>query len=73
RFFRILLEKYRIEPENALMIGNDLDSDIAGAKRVGMDTFYIHSGISPKNGRPSDADYTMMKMDLRSLCRRLLF
>lgn len=72
RFFRILLEKYRIEPENALMIGNDLDSDIAGAKRVGMDTFYIHSAISPKNSRTSDADYTMMKMDLRSLCRRLL-
>lgn len=72
RFFRILLEKYRIEPENALMIGNDLDSDIAGARRMGMDTFYIHSGISPKTGRPSDADYTMMKMDLRSLCRRLL-
>lgn len=72
RFFRILLEKYRVEPENALMIGNDLDSDIAGAKRVGMDTFYIHSGISLKSGRPSDADYSMMKMDLRSLRRRLL-
>lgn len=72
RFFRILLEKYRIEPENALMIGNDQNSDIAGAKRVGMDTFYIHSGISPKSGRPSDADHTMMKMDLRSLRRRLL-
>ena len=72
RFFRILLEKYRIEPENALMIGNDLDSDIAGAKRAGMDTFYIHSGISPKSSRPSDADHTMMKMNLRSLRRRLL-
>lgn len=72
RFFRILLEKYRVEPENALMIGNDLESDIAGAKRVGLDTFYIHSGISPKSSRPADADYTMMKMDLRSLRRRLL-
>lgn len=71
-FFRILLEKYRIEPENALMVGNDLDSDIAGAKRIGMDTFYIHSAISPKSSRPSDADYTMLKMDLRSLCRQLL-
>lgn len=72
RFFRILLDEYQIEPENALMIGNDLDSDIAGAKRVGMDTFYIHSGISPECSRKPDADYTMMKMDLRSLRRQIL-
>ena len=72
RFFRILLDEYRIEPGNALMIGNDLDSDIAGAKRVGMDTFYIHSSISPKSSRSSDANHTMMKMDLKSLRRRLL-
>ncbi|MCM1175599.1 MAG: HAD family hydrolase [Blautia sp.] len=71
-FFRILTEKYRIEPGNALMIGNDPDSDIAGAKRAGMDTFYIHSAISPKNGRKPDADYRMMKMDLRNLCRQLM-
>ncbi|MDE5931039.1 MAG: HAD family hydrolase, partial [Lachnospiraceae bacterium] len=72
RFFRILLEQYRIEPEKALMIGNDLNSDIAGAKQVGMDTFYIHSAISPKSSQPVDADYAMMKMDLRSLCRQIL-
>ena len=30
------------------MIGNDGISDIAGAKSVGLDTFYIHSNISPK-------------------------
>ncbi len=72
RFFRILLEKYRIAPECSLMIGNDLDSDIAGAKKVGMDTFYIHSGISPERNREVDADYAMMKMNLRSLRRRLL-
>lgn len=72
RFFRILLEKYRIAPENALMIGNDPDSDIAGAKQVGVDTFYIHSGISPKRNGSVDADYVMLKMDLRSLRKRLL-
>ena len=72
RFFRILLDEYQIEPENALMIGNDLDSDIAGAKRIGMDTFYIHSDISPECSRKSDADYTMMKMDMRSLRRQIL-
>lgn len=72
RFFRLLMEKYRIEPETALMIGNDLDSDIAGAKKAGMDTFYIHSGISPTLKRQIDADYSMMHMNLGSLRKRLL-
>ncbi|MCM1088032.1 MAG: HAD family hydrolase [Muribaculaceae bacterium] len=72
RFFRLLLEKYQISPQEALMIGNDLDSDIAGAKSVGMDTFYIHSGISPKLKREIDADYSMLHMNLRSLQKQLL-
>lgn len=72
RFFRILLKKYRIAPECALMIGNDLDSDIAGAKAAGMDTFYIHSGISPVSSRKVDADYAMKKMNLKVLQKRLL-
>lgn len=71
RFFRLLLDKYQISPNESLMIGNDLDSDIAGAKSVGMDTFYIHSGISPQLKRQIDADYSMMQMNMRSLQKRL--
>lgn len=76
RFFRILLERYGLLPEESLMIGNDMETDIAGAKQVGMDSFYIHSAISPRmqkgNDRCSCADYVMMRMNLRALCRRLL-
>lgn len=70
-FFRLLFEKYRLDPEKSLMIGNDLDNDIAGAKRAGMDTFYIHSAISPALKREVDADYTMMRMNLSSLTKQL--
>ncbi len=72
KFFQILLEKYRIAPEHALMIGNDPVCDIKGARRAGMDTFYIHSGISPKTDGKVDADYSMMKMNLKVLQKRLL-
>ncbi len=72
RFFRLLLDTYRIRPETALMIGNDLDNDIAGAKKAGMDTFYLHSAISPELKRKVDADYIMMHMNLGSLQKRLL-
>lgn len=73
RFFHLLVDKYRIKPKKSLMIGNDLDCDIAGAKKLGMDTFYIHSAISPKLNRPIDADYFMTRMNLESLRKQLLF
>ncbi|MCM1123610.1 MAG: HAD family hydrolase [Eubacterium sp.] len=77
RFFRILLEQYGLLPEESLMIGNDMETDIAGAKRIGMDSFYIHSAISPQIGENVDieyngADYVMRRMNLRALCYRLL-
>ena len=55
RFFDILLEKYEIDPKKALFIGNDSRSDIAGAKGVGMGTFYVNSNISPQGDNGDDA------------------
>ncbi|MBO5209875.1 MAG: HAD family hydrolase [Lachnospiraceae bacterium] len=72
RFFRILLDKYSIKTEESLMIGNDLDTDIRGAKQIGMDTYYIHSAISPALKREVDADYFMKRMNLHSLQKQLL-
>lgn len=76
RFFRILLEQYGLLPEESLMIGNDMETDIAGARQVGIDSFYIHSAISPRTQKDIDscsyADHVMMRMNLHALCRRLL-
>lgn len=71
-FFSLLFEKYRIKPEESLMIGNDLNTDILGAKRAGMDTFYIHSAISPEVKQKVDADYFMMHMNLKNLQKQIL-
>lgn len=57
RFFDCLLETYHIQPKNALFIGNDSRTDIAGAKSVGLDTFYVKSNISPENDMAEDATY----------------
>ena len=56
------------------MIGNNRYDDIAGAARVGMDGFYIHSALSPETDPETSvpADYCMMKMNLRLLQKRLL-
>lgn len=77
RFFRLLLERYGLTAAESLMIGNDMETDIAGAKRVGLDSFYIHSAISPRSQgdigtEDMRADYIMRKMNLKVLRDRLL-
>ena len=38
-----ILEKIEIDPDDALMVGNDLINDIEPAASLGLDTFYINS------------------------------
>ena len=66
RFFDILLREQGIQPERAVMIGNDGVCDIQGGKAAGLDTFYIRSNLSPEEPTPS-ADYILEQMDLRRL------
>ena len=36
------------------MIGNDLHTDIAGAKAIGLDTLYMHTNLTPPDQREAD-------------------
>ena len=47
RFFRTLLEEQKLDISKCLMIGNDRDTDIAGAKNAGLDTLYMHTLLTP--------------------------
>ncbi|MCM1284441.1 MAG: HAD family hydrolase [Muribaculaceae bacterium] len=57
RFFQILLERHKLVPERTLFVGNDSNTDIAGAKRVAFHTYYVNSNISPAGDSAEDADY----------------
>lgn len=59
RFFDILVETYQLDVTTTLFIGNDSHADIAGAKTVGFDTFYLYSNISPKDDWAEDATYAV--------------
>lgn len=72
RFFRMLLEKHDIDVSKAVMIGNDMNSDIRGAKQVGLSTFYIHSNISPELDGEIEADDVLLEMDMRAVKQKLL-
>ncbi|MBO5031359.1 MAG: HAD family hydrolase [Lachnospiraceae bacterium] len=41
-FYNICCERYRLDKEQSVMIGNELKSDMAGAKAAGIDGFYIN-------------------------------
>ena len=47
RFYRALLEDQKLDPSKCLMIGNDRQTDIAGARAAGMDTLYMHTNLTP--------------------------
>lgn len=56
-FFRVLKEKYGVDPAKSLFIGNDSVNDIRGAINAGYHTFYVRSNISPENDSAPEADY----------------
>lgn len=53
RFFRALLEEQELDPARCLMIGNDRETDIAGAKAAGMSTLYMHTNLTPSHQSPA--------------------
>lgn len=71
-FFKRLLQRYRLEPSECMMIGNDAKSDIAGARRMGIASLYIHTDISPELLGKVDADYCVMDGDFKKIAPLIL-
>lgn len=54
RFFRALLEEQHLNPDECLMIGNDRETDIAGAMAAGLSTMYMHTNLTPSHQAPAN-------------------
>lgn len=54
RFFNALLEGEKLDPGHCLMIGNDRQTDIAGARAAGLDTLYLHTALTPADQAEAD-------------------
>ena len=54
RFFRALMEDHGLDPAKCLFIGNDRNTDIAGAKNAGMATLYMHTELTPPDQEAAD-------------------
>ena len=69
RFFRALIDEHGLNPAQCLMIGNDRETDIAGAKAAGFATLYMHTGLTPSEQAP--ADPTLLPGVAPPCCRHL--
>ena len=47
-FYSTALRDQALKPEECLMTGNDWRCDIEGSRAAGMDQYYIHTHLSPK-------------------------
>ena len=53
RFFHALMEEQQLNPAKCLMIGNDRETDIAGAQNAGLATLYMHTNLTPSHQAPA--------------------
>lgn len=74
QFFEKLLDRYSLDPQECLMVGNDKNADMLGAKGVGIDGLYIHQEISPevKDENEVCARWKIMDGDVRKILPLIL-
>ena len=54
RFFQALIRQRKLTPSTCLMIGNDRQTDIAGAADAGFATLYMHTALTPWDQAAAD-------------------
>ena len=74
QFFEKLLDRYSLDPKECLMVGNDKNSDMGGAKSAGIDGLYIHQEISPevKDESEIEAKWKIMDGDVHKILGYIL-
>ena len=65
RFFRALLDEQKLDPAKCLMIGNDRETDIAGAMNAGLSTLYMHTNLTPAHQAEADPALKPSRADIR--------
>ena len=67
RFYRALIDEQGLNPTKCLMIGNDRETDIAGAKSAGFATLYMHTELTPSD--QAEADPALLPGCADAACR----
>ena len=65
RFYQALIDERKLDVSKTLMIGNDRQTDIAGAKAAGMATLYMHTALTPRDQAEADEKKAIGRTDGR--------
>ncbi|MBO7698042.1 MAG: HAD family hydrolase [Erysipelotrichaceae bacterium] len=71
-FLLKLIDKHKLDKDECLLIGNDLNSDISCASKCGVDSYYIKTKLSSKENKNIHPTYHQNGMDIRLLSKKLL-
>jgi 4-nitrophenyl phosphatase len=74
-FFHELCRRLHVEPDRCVLVGDNLESDIAGARKVGMRTILTLTGITHREDAealPADVRPDAVISDLRELVNATL-
>lgn len=63
KIFEIALERADCKPEEAVMIGDRLDNDIAPANKMGMKTIWVRQGFAKYQSASSDKEQPTYTVD----------
>lgn len=69
-YFREILEKYELDPAECLMVGNDVEEDLA-IQRLGVRTYLVTDTMENRNGKTYKTDYTGTLNDLLEFIKEL--
>lgn len=66
-FYNKIINEFKLDIKNSIMIGNDFIADIEGANNVGLDSLYIESNLSPKVIRKLKSKYNVLDGNIKKI------
>ena len=71
-FYNGLIEKYGLNKDESIMIGNDYKADIDGSKNAGIKSLYIHQSISPDIKGKVNTKWKIMDGDVYKIKKMII-
>lgn len=71
-YFQMLFDRYGLEKDESVFVGNDCVSDIKGATDFGLKSLYIHQEISPPVSGKLSATWRIMDGDFRQVKKKIV-
>ena len=66
-FYEIILNRYNLNKDESIMIGNDYITDIQGSYEIGLDNLYVHTNLSLEINGKLNAKFKVMDGDVNKI------